>query len=59
MLVHTQQPQVGFPEFPQKLIGKIIHVSEVNERHWLEESGLWLENVDNAHLVLASRKQGH
>ena len=34
--------------------GKITDIAEVNQRHWLEESGQWLENVD---LVLASGKQ--
>ena len=28
--------------------------SEVNQRHWLEESGQLLENVDQTHLFLAS-----
>ena len=35
---------------------KIIYVAEVNQRCWLEESGQWLENVDQTHLVLASGK---
>ena len=35
---------------------KIVDVAEVNQRRWLEESGLWLENVDQTHLVLASGK---
>ena len=25
---------------------KIIRVAEVNQQHWLEERGLWLENFD-------------
>ena len=33
-----------------------MDVVEVNRRRWLEESGLWLELVDQAHLVLASGK---
>ena len=33
---------------------KIVDVAEVNQRRWLEESGQWLENVDQTHLVLAS-----
>ena len=33
---------------------KIINVAEVNQQHWLEESGQWLDNVDQTHLVLAS-----
>ena len=36
--------------------GKIVAVAEVNQRRCLEESGLWLENVDRTHLVLASTK---
>ena len=34
----------------------MIDVAEVNQQRWLEESGLWLENVDQIHLVLASGK---
>ena len=44
-LLLTQQPRVQFPAFQKKLRGKIIKVAEVNQRHWLEESGQWLENV--------------
>ena len=33
---------------------KIVDVGEVNQRHCVEESGPWLENVDQTHLVLAS-----
>ena len=32
---------------------KIIIVAEVDQQRWLEESGPWLENVDQSHLVLA------
>ena len=35
----------------------IMDVAEVNQQHWLVESGQWLENVDRTHLVLASGKQ--
>ena len=35
---------------------KIVNITEVNQRHCLEESGQWLENVDQTHLVLASGK---
>ena len=35
---------------------KNIDVAEVNQRHWLEENGQWLENVDWTHLFLASGK---
>ena len=35
--------------------GKIVDdVAEVNKGGCLKESGLWLENVDQTHLVLAS-----
>ena len=34
----------------------MINVAEVNQRRWLEESGQWLENVDQTHLVLDSGK---
>ena len=33
-----------------------MDVAEVNQRHWLEESRQWLENVDRTHLVLGSGK---
>ena len=36
--------------------GKIVYVAEVNQRRCQEESGLWLENVDRTHLVLAGGK---
>ena len=41
---------------PKNSEENIVNVAEVNERRWLEESGQWLENVDQAHLVLASGK---
>ena len=34
----------------------MIHVAEVNQLRWLEESGQWLENVDRAHPVLVCGK---
>ena len=34
----------------------IIDVAEVNQRHCLEESVQWLENVDRTHLLLSSGK---
>ena len=37
---------------------KIIDVAEVNQQCCSEESGLWLENVNRTHLVLASGKPG-
>ena len=33
---------------------KISDVAKVIQQRWLEENGLWLENVDRTHLVLAS-----
>ena len=36
--------------------GKNIDFAEVNQLRWLEESGQWLENVDQTHLILASGK---
>ena len=35
---------------------KIVDVAEVNQQHCLEESGQWLYNVDQTHLLLASGK---
>ena len=37
-------------------LGLLYGVAEINQRRWLEESGHWLENVDQTHLVLASGK---
>ena len=34
----------------------MINVAEVNQWRWLEESGQWLENVYQSHLVLDSVK---
>ena len=48
--------RVWFQAFPQFFQRKIINVAEVNQRPGLEESGKWLENVDQTHLVLASGK---
>ena len=31
-----------------------MHVAEVNQWRWLEESGQWCENVDQIYLVLAN-----
>ena len=36
--------------------GKIIDVAQVNQPPLLEERGQWLEDVDQIHLALASRK---
>ena len=35
---------------------QIIDVAEFNQRRWLEETGQWLENVDQIHPVLANGK---
>ena len=37
-------------------VRKIVDVAEVNQRCCLDESGQWLEDVDQTHLVLASGK---
>ena len=34
----------------------IVNVADVNQRRCLRESGQWLENVEQTHLVLASGK---
>ena len=54
----SDPPALGsISDIPQKIFrGKIVDVAEVNQRHCLEESGLWLENVDRTHLVLTSGK---
>ena len=39
------------------LRGKKIYVGEFNPCHGLEESGLWLQNVDHTLLVLAVASQ--
>ena len=36
--------------------GIIVNVAEVNQQCYLEESGQWIENVDQTHLVLDSGK---
>ena len=36
----------SIPSVPPKDRGKIIDVAEVNQRHWLDQSGQWLENVN-------------
>ena len=41
-------------QLPQKISEeKSIDVAQVNQRGWSEESGRRLENVDQAHLVMA------
>ena len=44
------------PRLDSQLSQFIIHVAEVNQPSRLEESGQWLDNVDQTHLVLASGK---
>ena len=47
----------SIPCIPKKFsLEKIANVAEVNHQHCLEESGQWLENVDQTHLVMASGK---
>ena len=52
----TQQPGFDSQAIQENSEEKIINVAEVKQRRWLEESGQWLENVDQTHLVLASGK---
>ena len=52
----TQHPKVRFTAFPIFFRGNIIDVAEADQWGSLEESGQWLENVDQTHLVLASGK---
>ena len=43
---------------PKKFsVEKIINNAEIYQWRWLKESGLWLENEDRTHLVLASARQ--
>ena len=51
-LLLTQQLQVQFSAFPKIY----CNVGEIYQRHWLEESGQRLKNVDWTHLVLSSGK---
>ena len=46
------------PSIPPKISEKKnVDGAEVNQqRHLVEESGLWLENVERTHLALASGK---
>ena len=41
---------------PKKFRGKIVDVAGVNQQRCSEESGWWLENDDQTHLVLANCK---
>ena len=46
------------PSIPQKFQKKTIaDVVKANQQHCLEESGQWLENVDQTQLVMASGYQ--
>ena len=49
----NQQPRVRFPACPKCFQRKRYWFAEVNQWHWLGESGLRLENADRTHLVLA------
>ena len=47
----------SIPSIPQKNSEeKIINAAEVNQWCWLEESGRWLENVDQTYLLRSSGK---
>ena len=46
----------GAPGLVPGVPSKIVDVAEVNQWCCLEESGQWLENVDQTHLVVASGK---
>ena len=56
--IHPDPADMGsIPSVPQKNSEEtIIDVAEVNQQRWLEESGQWLENLDQTHLVLACGK---
>ena len=45
-LLRVKQLRVRFPVFPKNFQRKNVDVAVVYQRHWLEESGQWLENVD-------------
>ena len=57
-LLLTQLTWVQITAFPPKKfkVTSISDVAEVNQQHWLEESGRWFANVDQTYLVLASGK---
>ena len=40
----------------EKMRKNYFNFALVNQWRWIEESGQWLENVDQTHLVLASGK---
>ena len=51
---HPAAPD-SIPSIPQKFSKeKNIDVAEVNQRHWLKESGYWLDKADQTLLVLIS-----
>ena len=45
----SKHPRISLEE-------KIIDVAEINPWHCLEESGQWLENLDQTHIMLHSGK---
>ena len=51
-MVSTLASGPSCPGFKPLHSPKIVDVAEVNQWRCLEESGQWLENVDEAHLVL-------
>ena len=48
----TRRPKVRFSSYEKNY----FQVVEIYGSRWFEESGEWLENVDQTHLVLASGK---
>ena len=57
--IHPDPADMGsIPSVPKKISEEaIIDVAEGNQQRWLEESGQWVENFHQTHLVLASVKQ--
>ena len=56
LLLHPDAPGL-IPSIPEIISEeKFVDVAEVNQLRCLEESGQWLDNVDQIHLVLASGK---
>ena len=56
-LLIIQRPRFKSQHSPKNFRGKIIDVADVNQRRWLEESGQWLENVDQIHLPSTGKWQ--
>ena len=56
MLAFLPAAPGSIPRVPKKIQKKNDRCCEVNQWRWLDESGQWLEIVDQTHLVLAGRK---